>query len=1388
MNSIPTERNGEISLPSARRERWQPLRGGLLNLYRYDHQEFRYEDGRLLLRGNNGTGKSRVLALQLPFLLDGEIIPQRVEPDQDTAKRMEWNLLLGGKYDDRLGYTWIEFGRMNEAGEAEYKTFGCALRAVQGRGIAQQWFFTTTQRIGRDLFLENEAGQPLSWSKLQEVVGSRGRVFHSGRIEEDRREYRAAVDSALFNLGDRYEALINLLIQLRQPQLSRTLNEARLSEALSQALPPLPEAVLGDVAEAFRSLEADRQELNDFKAARDSAELFLKEYGRYIQIAACRRAEDVRKTHSAYESTMRRLRAAEQALDQSNKELHDLDERISQLDIEERKAMSAESTLRDSPEMKDAKALEQARQDSVSRQTDADRAQKEAERAAAASEKAEAQRQLAAAKLARAAELAETAAHQASQTAGSAGLDQLHRDQLKRIGMPNPDPDRIESAATALHAAIQRRRDAARHVQRLNEEVASAQRQFILAKQGFAQCESDLTENVEAESKAVAGVKSETTSLAARYRTWAAELKEIQSAEFDDMESALADWCEAPQGESPVAAAVKQAERGAAGRIETQSATVRVRLQSAQQECVELEAELARVRDGFHAPPPLPYTRDDSHRVARPGAPFWKVCEFMPDVSSPHRANIEAALEAAGLLDAWITPDGAVLDRDDHDTLFDISGSAEVAEGARLDAILRPAIPADDVQAKQVTEQTVADVLRRIGFGAGTGTVWVDAAGHWKIGPLTGCWNKPVSEHIGHAAREAARMRKMEELAGKVQLARNTSESIQRDLDLLAKRLEQVTSEAAQAPDDGALRGALAQVETSRASVSRARLRLSEAEARMNQLQRALREKTDQRNQAASDLGIADWIERIGELLEALHAYSESLASLWPAIRSHCDAREQSDSANERARDAAVNRDSRRNQSREAEAAAAAALEKFKTLEATVGAAVREVQEKLKDAVQRVQRAREELRKAGEDQTAAKVRQGVAATQIQDATEELKSREQERGGAIARLTDFAATRQLAVAHGEFAGLEPGPWSVARAVEIARRIDAVLAEVDHGDDAWNRNQREIHAHFETLQSSLRAHGQMPEGSVTDGIFVVSIQFQGRSCTIAELRDGVVAIIQERQELLDAREREVLENYLIDEVAEHLHDLLHRALKWKDEINEELGERPMSTGLTLRFVWEPLPDLPQAFTETRRLLLGARGTWSPAERAAVGEFLQQQIQAVRTANDTGTWQDHLTQAFDYRRWHQFGVERKQDGVWKRLTRRTHGTGSGGEKAVALTLPQLAAAAAHYRSASRHAPRLILLDEAFVGVDKNMRAKCMDLLRVFDLDVVMTSESEWGCYPTVPAIAIYQLSAREGIDAVHAARWVWNGKQRVRDDAPFPGARPAGNAEAPAAVEQP
>jgi hypothetical protein len=245
-------------LPAPSSERWKPLRAGLVDLFYYDAEEFWFHDGRLLLRGNNGTGKSKVLALTLPFLLDGELAPHRVEPDGDRQKKMEWNLLLGGKHphSERLGYTWLEFGRRTADGGAEFRTVGCGLKAVAGRGVARHWFFVTTQRVGVGLQLLPASRVPLTREKLREEIADQGMVYDRAT------DYRRAVDEALFGLGEhRYEALINLLIQLRQPQLSKKPDEKLLSRALTEALPPLSPGLVTTVAEAFRGLDEERDAL-----------------------------------------------------------------------------------------------------------------------------------------------------------------------------------------------------------------------------------------------------------------------------------------------------------------------------------------------------------------------------------------------------------------------------------------------------------------------------------------------------------------------------------------------------------------------------------------------------------------------------------------------------------------------------------------------------------------------------------------------------------------------------------------------------------------------------------------------------------------------------------------------------------------------------------------------------------------------------------------------------------------------------------------------------------------------------------------------------------------------------------------------------------------------
>lgn len=56
-------------------ERWKMNRIGFVNFWLYDEEDFEFEDGKLLLRGQNGSGKSITTQSFIPFVLDGDRTP-----------------------------------------------------------------------------------------------------------------------------------------------------------------------------------------------------------------------------------------------------------------------------------------------------------------------------------------------------------------------------------------------------------------------------------------------------------------------------------------------------------------------------------------------------------------------------------------------------------------------------------------------------------------------------------------------------------------------------------------------------------------------------------------------------------------------------------------------------------------------------------------------------------------------------------------------------------------------------------------------------------------------------------------------------------------------------------------------------------------------------------------------------------------------------------------------------------------------------------------------------------------------------------------------------------------------------------------------------------------
>ncbi|WNF25320.1 SbcC/MukB-like Walker B domain-containing protein [Streptomyces sp. C11-1] len=162
-----------------------------------------------------------------------------------------------------------------------------------------------------------------------------------------------------------------------------------------------------------------------------------------------------------------------------------------------------------------------------------------------------------------------------------------------------------------------------------------------------------------------------------------------------------------------------------------------------------------------------------------------------------------------------------------------------------------------------------------------------------------------------------------------------------------------------------------------------------------------------------------------------------------------------------------------------------------------------------------------------------------------------------------------------------------------------------------------------------------------------------------------------------------------------------------------------------------------DLPPGTKAARELLLKDPDRITDEDREALHTFFRGRIEEAKAKNTAATWEEQLSEVLDYTAWHQFVVKLDRTGGtdWQLLTKKLHGALSGGEKAIALHLPLFAAVAAHHEAVP-HAPRLILLDEVFVGVDTTNRGQAFTLLSALDLDLMLTSDHEWCTYRELPA----------------------------------------------------
>jgi hypothetical protein len=226
----------------------------------------------------------------------------------------------------------------------------------------------------------------------------------------------------------------------------------------------------------------------------------------------------------------------------------------------------------------------------------------------------------------------------------------------------------------------------------------------------------------------------------------------------------------------------------------------------------------------------------------------------------------------------------------------------------------------------------------------------------------------------------------------------------------------------------------------------------------------------------------------------------------------------------------------------------------------------------------------------------------------------------------------------------------------------------------------------------------------------------------------------------------------------------------AREFANQVGSILTGLRLSNDARFRLTWEPRKELGANgvnYSSLTQFVMRDVEAASPAARDAMILTFRQRLEAVRadaSGKSKDAYSERLAQEFDYRSWYEFRLffQPAHEPEFE-LKGRGIGRLSGGERTLAQVLPLVAALHARSLGARHDAPKLMCLDEAFVGTDAVNVEEILRILVELDFSWLFIGDKVWGDSARVNASATYTLLADGGVIA--PVLYVWDGTRRRR-----------------------
>lgn len=270
---------------------------------------------------------------------------------------------------------------------------------------------------------------------------------------------------------------------------------------------------------------------------------------------------------------------------------------------------------------------------------------------------------------------------------------------------------------------------------------------------------------------------------------------------------------------------------------------------------------------------------------------------------------------------------------------------------------------------------------------------------------------------------------------------------------------------------------------------------------------------------------------------------------------------------------------------------------------------------------------------------------------------------------------------------------------------------------------------------------------------------------KTMSVEETLKYVRTAVEEKVRLIAEKEAELFRDTICKDLCNDLVGRIRETQNWVQEVRKLMASNPCRN-VRFDLIWAPNPDMISGGVSVDEMTQKAEIIDSLSEDAKtpVYAFFRDRLEWAKREREIKkeeTFSALVAEALDYRNWYKFQIKWQRAGEgdqWKDLNATS--SISGGEGVMSMSPPLFAALAACYGKARIDAPRIVALDEAFVGVDQGNSDSLFEMLNTLEINYIINSCADLFLRSSVKNLAIYHLMSSIEKKTVAFLSYTWNG----------------------------